>query len=268
MGAIAKAGYATIRIDKPGQGDSDGPIYSDLKFSEEREALLQGLRLAKTFDFVDKDNIAIFGHSMGGILGPEVASKESVKGVAAMAFAIKSWFEYSLENTRRQVLLGGADPVEVEDYIKQLTSAYYYLYEKQMTPAAIIEAYPELKPIIQSFSPDLNTTSGVGIHFFQEIARSNRMEYWSKFTGEALLLYGENDFVCAEWDHQYVADFLNSKRPGSAKFVKVPKTDHFFTATTSYKDSFQRGMLPGQKKSEETVPILLPWLDKVLRGKG
>jgi len=65
-----------------------------------------------------------------------------------------------------------------------------------------------------------------------------------------------------------VADFLNSKRPGSAKFVKVPKTDHFFTATTSYKDSFQRGMLPGQKKSEETVPILLPWLDKVLRGKG
>jgi uncharacterized protein len=268
MGAIAKAGYATIRIDKPGQGDSDGPNYSDLKFSEEREALLQGLRLAKTFEFVDKDNIAIFGHSMGGILGPEVASKEAVKGVAAMAFAIKSWFEYSLENTRRQVLLGGADPVEVEDYIKQLTSAYYYLYEKQMTPAAIIEAYPELKPIIQSFSPDLDTTSGVGIHFFQEIARSNRMEYWSKFTGEALLLYGENDFVCAEWDHQYVADFLNSKRPGSAKFVKVPKTDHFFTATTSYKDSFQRGMQPGQKKSEETVPILLPWLDKVLRGKG
>lgn len=32
---IAKAGYAIIRTEKPGQGDSDGPAYTDLLFNHE-----------------------------------------------------------------------------------------------------------------------------------------------------------------------------------------------------------------------------------------
>jgi len=61
MEQVAKAGFATVRIDKPGQGDSEGPAYADLRFGDEQDAYLQALRYAKHLSYIDPNRIAIFG---------------------------------------------------------------------------------------------------------------------------------------------------------------------------------------------------------------
>ena len=47
LGQLAKE-YAIIRTEKPGQGDSEGPIYSELLFDTELDAYVQSMRLTKS----------------------------------------------------------------------------------------------------------------------------------------------------------------------------------------------------------------------------
>lgn len=263
LGPIAKGRFATVRIDKPGQGDSEGPLYQDLRFEVEQDAYLQALRLAKTFPFVDKNRIAIFGHSMGGAFGPLVAAEEPVAGVAVMGTMTKTWVEYTLENTRRQSLLAGAPAAAVDDSIRQLSGLLHYLYNLGMSPEQIIKEKPDYAPMMRQMSPDLKTTSGVGIPFFQKLATINLPEAWAKFEGKTLSLWGENDFISTEFDHQYLADFMNARRPGSAEYVRVPQTDHGFFLTTSQKDSQQKWGRPGSTFNPKTLEALTDWLNRL-----
>ena len=43
----------------------------------------------------------IFGHSMGGVFGPILASEIPIRGIAVYGTVAKTWTEYCLENWRR-----------------------------------------------------------------------------------------------------------------------------------------------------------------------
>ena len=64
----------------------------------------QGLKALAAYDFVDRDNIVIFGHSMGGVMAPLIAAEAPVKGIAVYGTVAKTWYEYFGENFRRQAM--------------------------------------------------------------------------------------------------------------------------------------------------------------------
>lgn len=262
--AFAKSGYATVRIDKPGQGDSEGPAYTDLLFDDELAAYKAGVKKAKTLSFVNPDQIVIFGHSMGGTFGPLVAEEEPIAGLIACATLAKTWTEYQLENSRRQSLLAGAKPGEVDADIVQLAAITYYMFDLGWSAKEIVEKRPELADGVRGMSPDLKTFSGVGIPFFQQLAKKNLGATWDKQTCKVLMLWGENDFVSGEEDHKFVADLLNKKNPGQAKYVRLPESDHGFKKTTSFLDSFRRWTSPGEK-NENVIPIMREWIESILK---
>jgi len=261
--AFAKSGYATVRVDKPGQGDSEGPAYTDLLFDDELAAYKAGVKKAKSLSFVDAGKIVIFGHSMGGTFGPLVAQEEPIAGLIACATLAKTWTEYQLENTRRQSLLAGAKPGEVDTEIVRLAAVTYYMFDLGWSAKEIVEKRPELAESVRGMSPDLKTFSGVGIPFFQQLAKKNLGEAWDKQTCKVLMLWGENDFVSGEEDHKFVAELLNKKNPGQAKYVRIPESDHGFKKTTSFLDSFRRWTSPGEK-NENVIPIMREWIESVV----
>lgn len=262
MGPLSKE-YAIVRIDKPGQGDSEGPVYSELGFDTELDAYLQAVRLTKTLNFVDKNRIAIVGHSMGGAFGPLVASQESVAAVAAIATMSKTWTEYMLENTRRQSLLGGAPADAVDQEMVGLAAVCFHLFNEQMKPADIIRKYPALKSQVNGMIPDGKTYSGVGIQFFQQLAQKNLPAAWLKTNAKVAAIWGENDFISTRSDHEYIAEFMNKKRPGSAEFILVPHSDHGFSDTTSMLDSMQKWGRGG-KFNPNIIEILGGWLKRAM----
>jgi len=263
MAPLAKMGYATVRVDKPGQGDSEGPVYAELRFGMEQDAYLQALRLAKTFDFVDKDRIAIFGHSMGGTFGPLVAGFEPVAGVAVYGTLVKTWTEYLLENTRRQSLLGGGSPAEVDAMLRDVAAVHHYLFYEDLTPEQVIEKHPKLAEVVRGTVPDLKTYSGVGIGFWQDLAKINLAEATAKMNTSLLAMWAENDFISTRADHEFMAEIANQTKPGSGEFVVVPQSDHGFTRTTSLLDSMQRWGRGGEF-NPATVDILTRWLEKTI----
>jgi hypothetical protein len=113
---MTRAGFATMRVEKTGMGDSEGaPCQSpEADLQQEIEGYVAGLRALKSYDFVDAGNTFIFGHSIGGIVGPAVAAEVPVRGIIVSETIATNWFEYGLENYRRQAVLRGMSYEEVE----------------------------------------------------------------------------------------------------------------------------------------------------------
>lgn len=239
LGPIARAGYVVVRIDKPGQGDSEGPAYAKLRFHEERVAYVQALRLAKSLPYVNSDRIAIFGHSMGGVFGPLVAAEEPVRGLAVMGTLFKPFNEYVLENARRQSELGDADPAGLDEEQRRLFAASQYLFGDGDTPTEMARKHPEMADYARGLADE--TFSGVGLRFWYELSHVNVPDAWAKVKAQVLIMCAENDFLSGRDDHERIARFVNQKRPGTAEFKLMTGVDHYFIQTTSMRDSMAKG---------------------------
>lgn len=74
---FARRGYVVLELDQRGHGYSDGPAFAD-GFGGPA-----GLAYLRTFDFVDKANIGLEGHSMGGwtVLAAAAAMPNDYKAI-------------------------------------------------------------------------------------------------------------------------------------------------------------------------------------------
>ena len=72
-------GFATVRMDKPGVGDSEGSC-AQTDFSSELDDYRRAFKQLRTYRFVDTQRTFIFGLSNGGGFAPLVAEGEPVKG--------------------------------------------------------------------------------------------------------------------------------------------------------------------------------------------
>ncbi len=79
---FARRGFVTLRVDKPGCGDSEGGPARDVDFDTELDGYRQALKMLKARGDVDTDRVFIFGHSMGGVMAPLLAAGvPTVQGV-------------------------------------------------------------------------------------------------------------------------------------------------------------------------------------------
>ncbi len=263
LGQFAKD-YAIIRTDKPGQGDSEGPIYAELLFDTELDAYVQSMRLTKSFPFVNKNRIAIFGHSMGGVFGPLVAQTEKVAGLAVSGTISKTWAEYVLENTRRQSILSGAKAEEVDKELADLAAVSQHLFYQDMTAKEVIQKYPKLKDAVNAQTPDGRTYSGVSLGFWQQLAKKNMPAAWLKTDTKVLALWGSTDFISTQWDHEYISNILNQKTPNSAEYFVVPNSDHGFSNTTTMKESMEKWGTGKAAFNPNIVEILRAWFKRTI----
>src|SRR5579883_2954392 len=104
VSALEEKGYVTMRVEKTGEGDSEGPLCTDLSATPDLEAegWLAGLRALKTYEFVDPTRVFVLGHSMGPVTGSLTLAAEPVRGYIAVETVGTSWFEYDLERLRVQ----------------------------------------------------------------------------------------------------------------------------------------------------------------------
>lgn len=73
--ALAAAGIATIRFDAPGSGESDGSWHKDYRVTTYIEATKEVYDWAVEHLDVDTNKVGIWGHSMGGLVAVQVASR-------------------------------------------------------------------------------------------------------------------------------------------------------------------------------------------------
>lgn len=260
-------GFVTVRVEKPGLGDSEGGPANTVDYERDLDGFRQALKAIRSYDFVDSDQIFIFGHSMGGCHGPILASETKVRGLAVYGTVTRTWAEYFLENSRRQSLLAGATYASVDTQIRPLLSVIHLLFNEGLEPAAAKTANPKLSAAIDAFTPDGKTMSGMPLPFWRQVVAYNFADYWMKVDTQVLSLWGETEFIASREDHPLIAEIVNSMRPGTARYTLVKESDHAFRKTTSMKHSFETWGRPGPEFNPEVVTVLMAWVDEVRAKK-
>jgi pimeloyl-ACP methyl ester carboxylesterase len=286
---LAKQGFVTLRIERPGCGDSEGGPLIDVDFETELDGYKEALRWCKTLDFVDADNVFLFGHSMGGIMAPLIASEIPVRGIAVYGTASGTWFESVFEQRRRLAAVDGTKAEDVDREMLRQVKLLYPLLVEMKTPREIRDQNPDLPPgFLEQWIKDDKYVLGRHYRFNHQLAAKNLGEAWTKVARANLLasgnatvpaepvhtrvlaIWGTSDWMTTRAQQAWVAEIVNRVAPGSAKFVALDAIDHFFFRTDSPAASYRIFKPSGDPIVAEFNPAILAtlcgWFDEV-QGK-
>lgn len=271
MNEWLKNGFAVITIEKSGLGDSYGCqpcLEADLR--TDVESYDAGYKYMENLPFADKSNLFIWGHSMGGVVAPEIAKRHNPKGVIVFGTVFRPWSEFLLEMHRVQKpLIDGLSYTETESFVRKIQKVYYEFFVLKKTPAQLYEN-PEYKEIVAGeLEYKEGNTNMWGRHwrFWQQIDSLNLAVSWENLNCPVLVLHGLSDYEsCAPIEPQLVAQTVNSAHPGNGTLVQMEEVDHFMMKSRDYKDAlanfrnqeYAKGNF-NPRIAEETVK----WLQKI-----
>lgn len=252
LDGLTRAGYVTMRVEKSGMGDSEGPPCNDPRadFDAEVRGFAAGLTRLESMDFVDARNIFIFAHSIGPLVAARIASEHPVRGIVVAETIGTSWIEYDLTNMRRQWLLSGLPYDQVDRRVRNHEVCAHRFYIEKQTPQQIVAADPTCAGDIDAPAP---------YTYMQQLGSLDLAPLWKKIDAPVLIFYGTADFITDDYQHQYLRDMIDAFHPGHATYIKVDGMDHGLTLAGTQKASFD-GQTP--------APFAQRVLDETLRFFG
>lgn len=224
---FANSGFVTMRVEKPGVGDSEGGPFPQMDYNSEIDIYRQALLQLKAQAEVDNKNVFIFGHSMGGSFGPMIAAEIPVKGLAIYGTAARTWFEYILDVLRYQGLVGGNTFEQADETARQGAQLLALVMLEKKAPSEVKKTHPHLAGLIDGLFPN-DLFNGKSLDFWRQLASINFASYWSKLDSYVLAVKGQSDYVVYEADHKLIADIVNRQHPGKGTFKICPDSDHLF----------------------------------------
>lgn len=217
---LSQRGFVTMWVEKNGEGSSQGPAcdsaQSDLQFAASRS--VAGLKALASYDFVDRDNIFIFAHSIGPLEAVAAAEKFPVRGFVASETIGKSWHEYQLENARRQLLLLGRPYDAVEKAARTVARCQYHFFTEKQSPEQVVKNDPGCKDSVQTF--------GVPVSYLQQIADLDLAAEWKKIDVPVLVTWGTSDALTSAEESRYLTDMINSFHPHRATYEEFKDMGH------------------------------------------
>jgi pimeloyl-ACP methyl ester carboxylesterase len=257
---FAESGFVTLRVEKPGVGDSEGGPFAELDYHGEIGIYKAALAQLKATEGVDPADIFIFGHSMGASFGPMIAAENPVRGIAIYGGSARTWFEYLLDTIRYQGLVGGDTFEATDEKARQGARLMALVMLEKKSPEDVKESHPELAPYADAFFPG-GLFNQKSLEFWRQLNEINFASYWNRLDCAVLAVKGASDFVVYEADHKLIADIVNRAHPGQGKFVIAPNSDHLLHAFATEQESlrnFQRGTF-----SDSFTQILKDWIAEV-----
>jgi pimeloyl-ACP methyl ester carboxylesterase len=263
---LTRAGFAVMRSEKSGVGDSTGTPCRDVDFRSEVSLFTSALKKLKSYDFVDTDNVFIFGYSAGGWVAPLVAAEESVKGIVVYGAVVRPFAEYLVENWRRnRWLRDQPDLARLEDDQRLYAQLLHYLLVEKSSVRDVTAKHPELVAIAKRLFPQDNEHFQ-GLRTVQHVRQLNDQNVarvWASLDIPVLALIGEFDIRTLPMDHEYIAAIVNARHPGKGTWRLLPKMDHGFALHESLKETIAHEFVGplGDQVVQETVG----WIREIVR---
>jgi uncharacterized protein len=248
---IDQSGYATVRMDKPGVGESHGTPCNKADFQGELEGYQAAFDSMNKYDFIDTQRIFVVGLSNGGGVGPLVSRDHHVAGFVAASSWGRTWYEHMLENERVRMTTAGRSPAEVNDAVKAFTQFYdFYLIQRQ-APGEIIRQHPQWKSL---WYDDPDGQYGRPASFYQQLQALNLGQLWQQVDAPVLVIHGSSDNIMSRADSSAIAEIVNQAHPGRARYVEAASMTHGFEVN--------------KKFHAELVPLILNWMKEALHAQN
>jgi len=235
-------GFAVVTIEKSGMGDSyNCEPCMQVDLVNDIGVFNAGYQYMESLPYVDTNNLFIWGHSMGGIIAPEVAKLHRPRGVIVYATVFRPWSEFLLEMHRVQYPLDGKSYTETEKDVRMMQKIYYELFRLKKSPAELYQN-PEYKDMVtrelEFKSPGNTNMWGRHWRFWQQIDSLDMAASWSAVSCPVLSLFGGADFIaCSELEHQLITKTVNATHPGNATHITIPDIDHLLIRNANWKEA-------------------------------
>ena len=233
-------GFATVRMDKPGTGDSEGDC-SATDFTTELTDYRAAFRSLHSYPFIDPKRIFILGISNGGGFAPLVAEGAPVRGYVTDGGWLKTWFEHMMEIERRRLTLEGRAAADINTAMKSVAALYSAYLIEGTAPQQIFARQPALKDLWEG---DAQHQYGRPVAYYQQLQQLNLMAAWSEVKVPTLVLHGEFDWIMSRSDLELMTELVNRNLAGAATFAELPMTGHAFDHYASMKAAFAGQALP------------------------
>lgn len=237
-----KAGYAVVTIEKSGLGDSYNCVpCSEVDLVTDIESFDAGYNYMEQLPFVDKSNLYIWGHSMGGVIAPEVAKRHQPKGVMVFGTTFRPWAEFLLEMHRVQKpLLEKQTYLQTEDFMRKIQKIYYEFFVLRKTRKELLKnpGYKDLVISELGYKEGSNDMWGRHWAFWPQIDSLNLAQSWQAVTCPVLVLHGAADYEsCSIVEPELIKATVNEVHPGNATMVIVPELDHFMMKSKNWEEA-------------------------------
>ncbi len=243
---IEQSGYATVRMDKPGVGESQGDC-AKADFTEELSGYQSAFDEMLKYDFIDTTRILVVGLSNGGGTSALIPRQHPVRGYIAASSWGRTWYEHMLEMERRRLTEEDKPPAEVNTTVKAFAEFYTLYLMKGMTPGQILTQHPEWKSLWYD-SPD--GQYGRPAAFYQQLEALNLGKAWQMPNQPVLVIHGTADNIMSRADSEAIAQIVNQVHPGHARYLEIDGMAHGFTINNKFCD--------------ELVPAILTWMREQL----
>lgn len=270
---LTKEGYAVVRVEKSGEGASlNTPDCRSIGYWDEVKGFAAGLEKIFTLQFTDTSNVFIFGHSLGAIQAPFVAKGFNVRGIMIEGTSSDTWFEYILDMFRFQNPIMGIEPAENEEMIvKSIPLLYRYLV-MQEDPDVLAQ-----DPVFDTILRDMMQYDGAGhiwdrhYTYWQELQHVNQAAAWRDTDAQVLVMRGSGDLEAfSNEQHEGIVRTINHYRPGAARFVLIPDTDHAFCRSKTPEESYKNSQVKGyhyKEFNDEVIRITNQWMKEIMVEK-
>ena len=261
LSALVKEGFVTMRVEKTGEGDSEGPACTDLQATAELEAsgYAAALDALRNYDFVDPRKIFVFAHSLGPLLASLALPGKNVRGVIAAETIGRSWFEYTQENVRRQSALVGEPLDQVDADVRAHVHCAYHFYLQHESSDEVAKLGRTCKEMVAS-------NAGMPYPYMQQIGDINLAGQWKQIEAPVLVIYGTSDPATSADESRYLVGIINSFHPGNATYREIVGMGHEFGRYDSQRAFLEEvgNTAKPHPFDEEVLTVVLGWLKQHL----
>ncbi|MBS1509277.1 MAG: alpha/beta fold hydrolase [Bacteroidetes bacterium] len=237
-----KAGYAVVTIEKSGLGDSYNCVpCSEVNLQTDIESFDAGYVYMEQLPFVDKNKLYIWGHSMGGIIAPEVAKRHQPKGVMVFGTTFRPWSEFLLEmHWVQKPLLEHQTYEQTAAFMRTIQKIYYEFFVLKKTREELLKN-PEYRELVISelgYKEGNNDMWGRHWAFWPQIDSLNMAQSWQAIQCPVLVLHGAADYEsCSIVEPMLITKTVNEKYPGNATMQVIPELDHFMMKSKNWEEA-------------------------------
>lgn len=230
-----QSGFATMRVERSGVGDSEGPPPEETDLDADLEAASVALESIARRDEIDPAKVFLFGHSVGGMIAPVVAGRGRVRGVVTFGTSARRWRACAVSTTERQLAMKGFAGEQLAARLAAWAEMHAAVCRDGLTPAEAMARRPHLS-VLASRQCGGAALFGHHARYFRQLDALGIAAAWGEIAVPVLVLHGEHDWVCDRTDAESVVRAVRSR----VAFEELAGVGHDMRLHASLDASFHR----------------------------